>query len=54
VQVIYACRPKDALRTIRLHAGEHDDARWIEPQALAQLGDLIPYLAALVRRGLIS
>jgi 8-oxo-dGTP diphosphatase len=53
VQVIYACRSKDARRTIRLHAGEHDDARWIEPQALAQLGDLIPYLAALVRRGLI-
>jgi 8-oxo-dGTP diphosphatase len=54
VQVIYACRPVGDRRTVQLCAGEHDEARWIEPSAVAQIGELIPYLAALLRRGMIG
>ncbi len=53
VQVIYACKPLGERRTLQLCAGEHDEARWIEPDALARIGELIPYLAALLRRGMI-
>jgi NUDIX domain len=53
VQVIYACKPMAERPTVQLCAGEHDEARWIEPDALTHIGELIPYLAALLRRGMI-
>jgi 8-oxo-dGTP diphosphatase len=54
VQVIYACRLAGERRAVRLSPNEHDDARWIEAPALGRLEGLIPYLAAVVRRGMLD
>jgi len=54
VQVIYACRLAGEPRAVRLSANEHDEARWIEARALGGLEGLIPYLAAVVRRGMLD
>lgn len=54
VQVIYACRLAGERRAVRLSPSEHDDARWIDADALGRLEGMIPYLAAVVRRGMLD
>ena len=54
VQVIYACRTNRGGSDIRLRPEEHDDARWATVAEISGLGNLIPYLEALIRRGLLD
>jgi 8-oxo-dGTP diphosphatase len=54
VQVIYACRPVGENRAIRLRENEHAEARWVEPGVLSRYDALIPYLSAVLRRGMID
>jgi 8-oxo-dGTP diphosphatase len=54
VQIIYACKPSGENRSIRLRENEHVEARWVEPRLLGQFDPLIPYLAAVLSRGMID
>jgi 8-oxo-dGTP pyrophosphatase MutT (NUDIX family) len=54
VQMIYFCRLRDDPASIRLRAGEHDDARWVTLAELRGMTPLIPYLEAILRRGLLN
>jgi 8-oxo-dGTP diphosphatase len=54
VQMIFGCRPKESMCEIRLRPHEHDAAQWITVVELRQLPRLIPYLSAILRRGILD
>ena len=54
LQMIYACRLQGGRRAIRLCPGEHDDARWVTLAELRAVTPMIPYLEAILRRGMID
>jgi 8-oxo-dGTP diphosphatase len=54
VQMIFGCRPKPPLRELKLHPHEHDAAQWITVAAMRQLSRLIPYLSAILSRGMLD
>ena len=51
IQALYSCRARGASDLIRLRPREHVDARWVRFTELAEIGELIPYLDAIIRRG---
>jgi 8-oxo-dGTP diphosphatase len=54
VQALYACRPTGASRELRLRPDEHAEGRWVTVEELHRMPNLIPYLAGMMRRGLLS
>lgn len=54
VQMIFECRPKESIREVRLRAHEHEAAQWIKIAELRQLPRLIPYLSAILSRGILD
>jgi 8-oxo-dGTP diphosphatase len=54
MQVIYRCRLVGAAREIVLSAHEHAAARWVAPAELNAIGELIPYLEAVIARGMLA
>lgn len=54
IQALYVCRVRGAASPIRLRPHEHTDARWITFAEFAEVGELIPYLDAILRRGLLN
>jgi 8-oxo-dGTP diphosphatase len=52
LQAIYACR-LTVFQTVKLRADEHVEHRWVTLDELASL-ELIPYLAAILKRGMLS
>jgi 8-oxo-dGTP diphosphatase len=54
VQMFFHCRPKDTVRELRLHPLEHDAAQWITAGQIRELPALIPYLAAILNRGMLD
>jgi 8-oxo-dGTP diphosphatase len=52
VQAIYGCRLK-VFQNVTLRPDEHVEHRWVTPAELATL-DLIPYLASILKRGMLS
>ena len=54
MQVIYRCRLAGAAREIVLLPHEHAAWRWVAPAELSAIGELIPYLEAIIARGLIG
>ena len=52
VQALYACRLA-VYRPLSLRPGEHVEARWAAPAELSAL-ELIPYLEAILKRGMLS
>ncbi len=52
LQAIYACR-LTVFQNLKLRPDEHVEHRWVTPAELASL-ELIPYLAAIVKRGMLS
>lgn len=54
VQVIYECRLPQPSSQVRLQANEHDAAQWATIADLRAMGDLIPYLDAILKRGMLD
>jgi len=54
VQALFACRPADARRELVLRPREHIEGRWVTVGELAQISDLIPYLAGILREGMLD
>jgi 8-oxo-dGTP pyrophosphatase MutT (NUDIX family) len=54
VQMIFACRPKAPLRDLKLQPQEHDAAQWIMAAQMGQISQLIPYLSAILSRGMLD
>jgi 8-oxo-dGTP diphosphatase len=54
VQALFACRPASARRELVLRAREHTEGRWVAVSELAQMSDLIPYLAGMLRGGMLD
>lgn len=54
VQMIFECRPKPPLRELRLQPQEHDAAQWVTVAQMPQLSRLIPYLSAILSRGMLD
>jgi 8-oxo-dGTP diphosphatase len=54
VQMIFGCRPRQSVREVRLQAREHDAARWLTVAEVRQLPRLIPYLSAILGRGMLD
>jgi 8-oxo-dGTP diphosphatase len=52
LQALYSCRLL-VLQKVRLRADEHVEHRWVTPDELESL-ELIPYLAAIMKRGWLS
>ncbi len=52
LQAIYACR-LTVFQSVKLRADEHVEHRWVTLDELASL-ELIPYLAAILKRGMLS
>jgi 8-oxo-dGTP diphosphatase len=52
LQALYACR-LTVFQNVKLRADEHVEHRWVTPAELAGL-ELIPYLAAILQRGMLS
>ncbi|HYL57252.1 MAG TPA: NUDIX hydrolase [Candidatus Acidoferrales bacterium] len=52
LQALYACR-LTVYQSPRLRADEHVEYRWVTPAELKSL-ELIPYLASIVRKGMLS
>ena len=52
LQAIYACR-LTVFQTVKLRADEHVEHRWVTLDELASL-ELIPYLAAILKRGMLT
>lgn len=52
LQAIYACR-LTVFQSVKLRPEEHIEHRWVAPAELANL-ELIPYLAAILKRGMLS
>jgi 8-oxo-dGTP diphosphatase len=53
VQMIFECRPK-SVRELRLQPREHDAAQWITVTQMRELPRLIPYLSAILSRGMLD
>ena len=54
VQLIYECRMLEQSRELRLQANEHDAAQWATVGELRATSDLIPYLEAILKRGMLD
>ncbi|HJU10010.1 MAG TPA: NUDIX hydrolase [Candidatus Binataceae bacterium] len=54
VQMIFACRMKPPFRQIKLRPEEHDAAQWINAAQIDQVSPLIPYLDAILARGMLD
>jgi 8-oxo-dGTP diphosphatase len=54
VQMIFGCRPKSPVREPRLRPQEHDGAQWLKVAEMRRLPRLIPYLAAILSRGMLD
>jgi len=54
VQMVFACRPKPPPRELRLQPQEHDAAQWMTVAQLRELPRLIPYLSAILGRGVLD
>ncbi len=54
VQTIFACRAKQPICEIRLQPNEHDAAQWITIAQMRKIPRLIPYLAAILGRGMLD
>jgi hypothetical protein len=52
--MFFGCRPKPPLRELRLQPQEHDAAQWIMVAQMRQLPRLIPYLSAILSRGMLD
>ncbi len=52
LQAFYACR-LTVFQSVKLRPDEHVEHRWVTQAELASL-ELIPYLAAIVKRGMLS
>jgi 8-oxo-dGTP diphosphatase len=52
LQAIYACR-LTVFQNVQLRPDEHVEHRWVTRDELAHL-ELIPYLAAILKRGMLS
>ena len=52
LQVIYACR-LSAYQGVRLRPDEHVESSWVKPAELGAM-DTIPYLAAILKRGMLA
>jgi 8-oxo-dGTP pyrophosphatase MutT (NUDIX family) len=52
LQAIYSCR-LTVFQKVQLRPDEHVEYRWVTPDELASL-ELIPYLAAILKRGMLS
>jgi len=52
MQAFYSCR-LTVFQKVRLRPDEHVEHRWVTPDELASL-ELIPYLAAIMKRGMLS
>ncbi|MGH7925542.1 MAG: NUDIX domain-containing protein [Candidatus Binatus sp.] len=52
LQALYSCRLR-VFQNVKLRPDEHVEHRWVTPAELANL-DLIPYLAAILKRGMLS
>ncbi|MGC1676904.1 MAG: NUDIX hydrolase [Candidatus Binataceae bacterium] len=52
LQVIYACRLR-VYQGVRLRPDEHIESWWVKPEELRAM-DTIPYLAAILRRGMLA
>ncbi|HYA34748.1 MAG TPA: NUDIX hydrolase [Candidatus Binataceae bacterium] len=53
MQLLYECAIEGGPRQIRLRPNEHVEAGWASLAELSRL-DLIPYLAAILRRGILD
>jgi 8-oxo-dGTP pyrophosphatase MutT (NUDIX family) len=54
VQVIYECRIVEPSSELRLQANEHDAAQWATIAELRAMSGLIPYLEAILKRGMLD
>jgi 8-oxo-dGTP pyrophosphatase MutT (NUDIX family) len=54
VQIFFACRTSEAIDEIKLRPDEHDAAQWLTIAQMRQLPTLIPYLAAILNRGMLD
>jgi 8-oxo-dGTP diphosphatase len=54
VQMIFRCRPKQPIGKLKLHPQEHDAAQWLTVAEMHQLPRLIPYLSAILSRGILD
>jgi 8-oxo-dGTP diphosphatase len=54
VQMIFGCRRKRPSPEITLRPQEHDSAQWITVAQLRELTRLIPYLSAILSRGMLD
>jgi 8-oxo-dGTP diphosphatase len=54
VQMIFQCKPKWPLHEPRLRPQEHDAAQWMTVAEMRRLSPLIPYLSAILGRGLLD
>jgi 8-oxo-dGTP pyrophosphatase MutT (NUDIX family) len=54
VQMIFGCRPRLPLREIRLQPQEHDAAQWLTVAQMPGVSRLIPYLSAILSRGMLD
>ncbi|HTQ23589.1 MAG TPA: NUDIX hydrolase [Candidatus Binataceae bacterium] len=54
VQALFACCPADARRELVLRPREHIEGRWVTVGELAQMSDIIPYLAGMLRGGMLD
>jgi 8-oxo-dGTP pyrophosphatase MutT (NUDIX family) len=54
VQLIYECSMLEQSRELRLQANEHDAAQWATVGELRAMSDLILYLEAILRRGMLD
>jgi hypothetical protein len=52
LQALYSCRLK-VFQNVTLRQDEHVEHRWVTLDDLASL-ELIPYLAAILKRGMLS
>ncbi len=52
LQALYACRLK-VFQSLRLRPDEHVEHRWVTPAEMEHL-ELIPYLAAILKRGMLD
>ena len=52
LQALYSCR-LTVFQKVQLRPEEHVEYRWVTPDELANV-ELIPYLAAILKRGMLS
>ena len=52
MQALYACR-LTVYQNLKLRPDEHAEARWVTPAELQSM-ELIPYLAGIMKRGMLS